>query len=278
MATTIKRKDRVSRITTACNPCRSRKQKCSGERPTCEQCIEYRRECAWPEQLKRGPAKGYTEALENRLLETENVLLTILSNLSQPQLYSILSENISRRDSKNQGKRAIHIPSPSSHKRGVDYWKSFPLSSAEDIRRWEKDCHCVRRSSVVSEHDADTIASTRSLRRKTAETTRDDVESAFEASPTTITSHENINPDITLDAMYGQTVHRQHHPATGDSQDRATSDQFISQPTRISPHDDYSPSPRLDQPKDQVNTSQERQQLSTWEAAPSIDFQRQFLW
>ncbi|KAJ9404497.1 transcriptional regulator family: Fungal Specific TF [Paecilomyces variotii] len=47
------REKKASRITTACNPCRARKQKCSGERPRCEQCLEYGRPCAWPEQLKR---------------------------------------------------------------------------------------------------------------------------------------------------------------------------------------------------------------------------------
>ncbi|KAL4922770.1 hypothetical protein BDW62DRAFT_2843 [Aspergillus aurantiobrunneus] len=114
-----------SRITTACNSCRLRKQKCSGNRPKCMQCLDHHRTCNWPEQLKRGPAKGYMETLERRLQETENLLLGLLEQVSDSQL----SES---------------IPHPTaqlrSGKRGSEYWKLFPLRSVQEIRSWQDDC------------------------------------------------------------------------------------------------------------------------------------------
>ncbi|KAL4881207.1 hypothetical protein BJY04DRAFT_189341 [Aspergillus karnatakaensis] len=116
-----------SRITTACNSCRNRKQKCSGNRPTCIQCLQHRRTCDWPEQLKRGPAKGYIEALEHRLQETENLLLGLLDQVSDSQL----AESIPHATAQ-----------PRSGKRGneLEYWKRYPLRSVNEIRNWQEDC------------------------------------------------------------------------------------------------------------------------------------------
>ncbi|RDW93504.1 Zn(II)2Cys6 transcription factor domain-containing protein [Aspergillus mulundensis] len=117
-----------SRITTACNSCRHRKQKCSGNRPQCLQCLEHRRTCDWPEQLKRGPAKGYFEALERRLQETENLLLGLLHQVSDAQLSDAIP--------------VPHHGSPAQlrlSKRGSEHWKLFPLRSVQEIRAWQAD-------------------------------------------------------------------------------------------------------------------------------------------
>ncbi|KAL1982628.1 hypothetical protein VTN96DRAFT_1063 [Rasamsonia emersonii] len=162
MAASAKEK-KATRITTACNPCRSRKQKCSGERPACEQCLEYNRACAWPAQLKRGPAKGYIEALEHRLYETETVLLKILPHISQSQLASILSDMSSGSTSGEErgGGRPVYAPISPLRKRGVEYWKSYPLSSVQNIRKWEQDCHALRRARLnnVSQYDDSSLSS-----------------------------------------------------------------------------------------------------------------------
>ncbi|KAL6234021.1 hypothetical protein BDW75DRAFT_241494 [Aspergillus navahoensis] len=118
-----------SRITTACNSCRHRKQKCSGNRPKCIQCLEHRRNCDWPEQLKRGPAKGYIEALERRLQETESLLLGLLEQVSDSQLEESIP--VSHYDSPAQLRSA---------KRGSEHWRLFPLRSVREIRAWQEDC------------------------------------------------------------------------------------------------------------------------------------------
>lgn len=123
------------RITIACNACRSRKQKCSGEKPVCEQCLENNRPCNWPEQLRRGPEKGYAEALENRLQLTESILLSLLPHVSDEQL----SLAIPHRES-SQDHGTTYVPFPRLEKRGIETWSQFPLDTSYGIRRWQKAC------------------------------------------------------------------------------------------------------------------------------------------
>ncbi|KAJ5466408.1 hypothetical protein N7530_010195 [Penicillium desertorum] len=121
---------RPARITIACNACRSRKQKCSGRKPVCEQCLDHNRPCNWPEQLRRGPEKGYAEALENRLQLTESILLHLLPHVSDEQL----SDAIPRESS------GTYVPFPRLEKRGVENWSQFPLDTPQGIRRWQEAC------------------------------------------------------------------------------------------------------------------------------------------
>ncbi|CAP93577.1 Pc16g09070 [Penicillium rubens Wisconsin 54-1255] len=121
---------RPARITIACNACRSRKQKCSGRKPICEQCLDHNRPCNWPKQLRRGPEKGYAEALENRLQLTENILLNLLPHVSDEQL----SDAIPRENS------GTYMPFPRLEKRGIENWSKFPLDTPQGIRRWHEAC------------------------------------------------------------------------------------------------------------------------------------------
>jgi hypothetical protein len=86
-----------------------------------------------------GPAKGYIEALEHRLQETESVLLKILPHLSHTQLSSIIADSGSSILATVNG-TPIYTPISPMRKRGGEYWKSFPLSTAENIRKWQQDC------------------------------------------------------------------------------------------------------------------------------------------
>jgi len=72
----------------------------------------------------RGPAKGYIEALERRLHETENILLGLLEQVSDSQLAGIPHPTAQLR----------------SGKRGTEYWGLFPLRSVQEIRSWQEDC------------------------------------------------------------------------------------------------------------------------------------------
>ncbi|KAJ5374123.1 hypothetical protein N7517_006129 [Penicillium concentricum] len=126
---------RPARITIACNVCRSRKQKCSGLKPVCEQCLENNRPCNWPEQLRRGPEKGYAEALENRLKLTESILLNLLPHVSDEQL----SAAIPRREIQDHG-TGTYVPFPRLEKRGIESWSQFPLDTSHGIRKWQQAC------------------------------------------------------------------------------------------------------------------------------------------
>ncbi|KAJ5824026.1 hypothetical protein N7447_006366 [Penicillium robsamsonii] len=127
---------RPARITIACNVCRSRKQKCSGLKPICEQCLENNRPCNWPEQLRRGPEKGYVEALENRLKLTESILLDLLPHVSDEQL----SAAIPRRENSQDHGTGTYMPFPRLAKRGIESWSQFPLDTSHGIRGWQQAC------------------------------------------------------------------------------------------------------------------------------------------
>ncbi|CAG8893016.1 unnamed protein product [Penicillium egyptiacum] len=127
---TSKSKEKRPRITIACNACRSRKQKCSGRKPICEQCLDHNRPCNWPEQLRRGPEKGYAEALENRLQLTESILLNLLPHVTDEQLSAAIPRESS----------GTYVPFPRLEKRGIESWPQFPLDTPHGIRRWQQAC------------------------------------------------------------------------------------------------------------------------------------------
>jgi hypothetical protein len=85
----------------------------------------------------RGPAKGYIEALENRLLETERILLQLLPTVSSEHL----SSTCFTADQSPSYSNGRSLPSTSTFpkKGGIDYWTSYPLTSVNDVRRWQED-------------------------------------------------------------------------------------------------------------------------------------------
>ncbi|KAJ9604768.1 hypothetical protein H2200_010882 [Cladophialophora chaetospira] len=121
-----------SRISGACNGCRTKKQKCSGD---------------------RGPAKGYIEGLEHRLHEAESLLLALLPLVSTEQLKCATDSlfegpststnvpGLKTRDSQSPGPLALRSSPPVLNKKtGIDYWESFPLDTVHNIRKWQEDC------------------------------------------------------------------------------------------------------------------------------------------
>ncbi|CAO3567223.1 unnamed protein product, partial [Mortierella alpina] len=67
----VKRK----RLTQACDPCRKKKIKCDGLKPSCANCAKLSLNCTYlPSMKKRGPRQGYIELLEKRLDKMEKML------------------------------------------------------------------------------------------------------------------------------------------------------------------------------------------------------------
>lgn len=92
-----------------------------------------------------GPAKGYTEALEHRLRETENTLLRLLSVVSVETLESAFDNN--------PGLNITDGPSESRTEKAelAAHWDQFPLSSAHDIMRWANEQDNFRNSLLGAE-------------------------------------------------------------------------------------------------------------------------------
>ncbi|CAG8464013.1 119_t:CDS:2 [Diversispora eburnea] len=63
------------RLTQACDACRKKKVKCSGDKPTCNNCLRLNIDCTYsPSTRKRGPRVGLVESLEKRLQQMERLL------------------------------------------------------------------------------------------------------------------------------------------------------------------------------------------------------------
>ncbi|KAL6900208.1 hypothetical protein GGI43DRAFT_62481 [Trichoderma evansii] len=124
----------------ACDGCRSRKQKCDEKRPTCSRCRDMKRECVWPKLYKRGPAKGYIEALEQRLAVTEAVLLQLLQVSDDTVLQDAFKHEPSRRtDVLNMAASTTTDAAGriEAKKTGtIAHWDNFPLNTADDVKRW----------------------------------------------------------------------------------------------------------------------------------------------
>ncbi|GME24783.1 hypothetical protein GTA08_BOTSDO09752 [Neofusicoccum parvum] len=130
------RQPRQTRSSAACDSCRSKKQKCGGEWPTCARCRETGNECTWPPQLQRGPAKGYLEAIEARLDDVEHILLQVLPLVPPDQLLSsvtCLNDSAAPVVDSNQ-KRTTQ-----EKRAALDYWASFPLNSPDAVLTWCRD-------------------------------------------------------------------------------------------------------------------------------------------
>lgn len=60
-------KDNKKKLVAACNGCRKKKIKCSGDRPACSNCLRLNVPCEYPAVRNRGSRFGYTEMLQMRL-------------------------------------------------------------------------------------------------------------------------------------------------------------------------------------------------------------------
>lgn len=236
----------------------------------CTQCLEHNRPCDWPEQLKRyvpgprgwftcpeysstrhyrGPAKGYIEVLENRLHETETVLLKVLSQIPDAQLASTLARDQSNR---SDG----YSPFPRLGKRGIDYWRRFPLDTAGNIRKWQQDCSSQERPDPM-DRETDTVQPDSSI--NTTDSCRG---SSLES--------EARNP--ALEVAASRPLHLQQDG--GPSQQLRGRKRSATQAAAAAASSSHrSPNQRQ---TDHQNTSQEP--ASSWTGAPPVQFQERFLW
>ncbi|CAG8548847.1 3855_t:CDS:2 [Paraglomus occultum] len=80
------------RVSKACDTCRRKKVRCDGVQPPCGNCATFGFECTYNDATKkRGPPKGYIEAIETRLHRMES-LLGGLVHSNDPRAEAVLSE------------------------------------------------------------------------------------------------------------------------------------------------------------------------------------------
>ncbi len=97
---------------------------------------------------RSGPAKGYTEALEHRLRETEGALLRVLSMVDAETLKSAF-EDSARLD-------MIHGRSISKTDKSelAAHWDQFPLCTAQDVMKWSAEQESSSSSAATYADDA----------------------------------------------------------------------------------------------------------------------------
>ncbi|CAI7569926.1 unnamed protein product [Penicillium pancosmium] len=267
-----------ARITVACNACRSRKQKCSGDKPVCGQCLENNRPCDWPEQLRRGPAKGHVEALEHRLQVTEGVLFRLLSQVSDAQL----SNAFPREGAISQDGTGTYMPLARLDRRGIDEWAQFPLDNAQNIREWQ---HLLTGQSAV---DSGTLSSKADQspvhRHQDSGVKRKHQESGENRYQDTI-SEQDYLPMVSTGISLPHQRHEQ--PLLSPVTARPHLDQYwlsfeaATRKSQIENKADFSGP--LDLPTEGQGPIESQavepvQISSNWEGAPSVNFQQQFLW
>ncbi|KAF9918041.1 hypothetical protein BX616_010512 [Lobosporangium transversale] len=74
------------RVSRACDICRRKKVRCDGLQPSCTNCTTFGFQCTFNDSAKkRGPPKGYIEALENRLHRMESLLGGLVQSGERPK-------------------------------------------------------------------------------------------------------------------------------------------------------------------------------------------------
>ncbi|KAI8375123.1 fungal-specific transcription factor domain-containing protein [Blakeslea trispora] len=86
----VHKRQRVSR---ACDLCRKKKIKCDGASPICSNCKAFQLACSYQDTTKkRGPPKGYIEAIENRLHKLEGYLQDVVVPSDDIRAIELLKE------------------------------------------------------------------------------------------------------------------------------------------------------------------------------------------
>lgn len=91
----------------------------------------------------RGPAKGYTEALEARLFEIEEVLRRVLPCVATEDLSRVLMENPLDAGSSSKATAL-------DRKQAMEVWSRSPMKSLVDIQNWCNEHSCTAESASES--------------------------------------------------------------------------------------------------------------------------------
>lgn len=222
-----------------------------------------------------GPAKGYIEALEHRLHETESLLLNLLAQIPDSQLSASVQgrEDRSSRHRNSGSPPQTYSSSSRLGKRGTDYWKKFPLHTVQEIRDWQNDC-LSNEGDGSSRHSSGPEAVERPAvshpeYQPETESPRDQMPEfqGYREMPTLPRIHQIDVPNSPMDA--GLSPAKVPYSSALDGEARENR-------------------PRMDPVFEAIQYQRARaeavhefpslQKPSLWRGAPPVSFQQQFLW
>ncbi|VUC33495.1 unnamed protein product [Clonostachys rosea] len=134
----------------ACVACRSRKQKCNEKRPECSRCQVLGIKCTWPTARRRGPAKGYTEALERRLGDTELALVQLLlvstpetiAGAFKPDTLELAQSILANRQANAESGEGL-LEGERAEASLMTHWENTSLKTVDGINEWVKSMRDV---------------------------------------------------------------------------------------------------------------------------------------
>ncbi|KAF3393980.1 hypothetical protein F1880_005079 [Penicillium rolfsii] len=211
-----------------------------------------------------GPPKGHIEALEHRLQVTENALLKLLLHVSDAQLLEAFPPH-----SSFEGAGATYVPLARIQKEGIENWAQFPLNTVENIRKWQQ---VSIGQDTTGPKDVSTHPASSNGRKRKQLAIEEPKDLSFE-------EHSEIsgrlNPPREREAWSSSPIAfsaAQKRPFFHvDAQD--TPSTIGREPHEMSAIVDTPIHPSM--PDDQALAAQTP---SSWDGAPSLNFQQRFLW
>jgi len=130
----------------------------------------------------RGPAKGYIEALETRLKETERALWRLVSVSSAETLSSAFAEPISAQIPSSLS--VTTLETTEEKKSAIAYWERAPIQSVEEVLAWKHRVdHPLPGETDMAMGSSDTVGEARQYQQRHHHR-QDDAHSSSEPSPT----------------------------------------------------------------------------------------------
>ncbi|KZF22426.1 hypothetical protein L228DRAFT_239393 [Xylona heveae TC161] len=135
------RLDERRRVSHACEPCRLRKTRCSGERPTCRHCKEFGLSCVYAGG-KRDRAKRENEALVQQLEECKRLLAEMSTRLGEEDKFAIqeaLGRDITPDNQSTYSSKRFKSEADDDESNGEEYEASVGAGSNQSLDRVEED-------------------------------------------------------------------------------------------------------------------------------------------
>lgn len=201
---------------------------------------------------------------------TENALLKLLSQVSNTQLLDAFPP-----PSSFEGEGTTYMPLAIIQKKGIEDWAQFPLDTAENIRKWQQVCIGQDATGpshqVLGNEDSSTLAGGQiGRKRKHLALEESSIrpfgeQSEFLGAFNPPPEHEAgpSSPTALHPAQKRPFIHVEAHPTPNI--------------VRRGPHEieNFDTGVHPSMPDDQSLTAQT---ISSWDGAPSLNFQQRFLW
>ncbi|KAJ5929082.1 hypothetical protein N7454_006930 [Penicillium verhagenii] len=178
-----------------------------------------------------------------------------MSDVSDSQLKTVFPDNVS------PGRNATtsYTPLARIEKKGIDHWAKYPLDTAMNIRKWQQACTGLKSDDTENRSPKEGAPSSDTKHYKDTRRELDHTEHIMTHDPRTISGGQ----DRQISVPSGLRGHREEYT-------RSSSIPHWGLHQSEEPFEDSEPD-RGEDTLPVINNS-------SWDGAPSANFQQQFLW